>query len=558
MSVATLRSPDAWTRSLVGVRRVTQSALAVSVSLYAFAFAFRLWTVGLISFPLTEGSAYYVAVARNIVALRGLVIDSIWSYATPPLTLPRPAFELWQPVASVLAVVPMAFNSPSFAAAQLGAVVLGSLLAPLAWLVGRDTARRLELPERRAWFVAVGAGALAAVAGPFLLATAVPDSTLPFTLFAVGACLVMPAALAGDRRALIGLGALLGLAYLTRMEAVWIGLAFVAMLVANRVGWSTVVRRSAGVASVVALVAAPWWLRNLSVFGSPFPGQVADNVFFTRNEQVYSYLDRPTLDGFLAQGVPQMAAHVGQAFWHQLVDVLLVPSAPLVVVGLTTVAFAAWKRRSRAAALGRVRSGTLAAVLISGAITFLATAVLFPIATLWGTFEHAAGPLLVGLTVTAVVGGDAFVAWLVRRRHWARQNAWLAPAALVALTLPLTVFVMRSAGREATAEKVAIASVAAALPDVLAAAGIDERAPLITDRPIWLSDALNRPTLALPDEPPASVLELARRFGAAAVVVVEGRGRYPAELANGGASCFAPLPSAGGATVFMIETECLQ
>lgn len=94
------------------------------------------------------------------------MIDSIWSYSTPPLILPRPAFELWQPMATFVAALPMALtNSLGFDAAQLGGVLLGSLLAPLAWLVARDTARRIELPERRAWFVAVGAGVLTAVAG---------------------------------------------------------------------------------------------------------------------------------------------------------------------------------------------------------------------------------------------------------------------------------------------------------------------------------------------------------------------------------------------------------
>ena len=60
----------------------------------------------------------------------------------------------------------MAVLGQTFSAAQLGAALLGALVAPLAWLVARDTATRLALPERRAWFVAVGAGGAGGRGGP--------------------------------------------------------------------------------------------------------------------------------------------------------------------------------------------------------------------------------------------------------------------------------------------------------------------------------------------------------------------------------------------------------
>ena len=37
-------------------------------------------------------------VARNVVEGRGLVSDAIWSFQTPPLQFPRPAFEVWLPL----------------------------------------------------------------------------------------------------------------------------------------------------------------------------------------------------------------------------------------------------------------------------------------------------------------------------------------------------------------------------------------------------------------------------------------------------------------------------
>jgi 4-amino-4-deoxy-L-arabinose transferase-like glycosyltransferase len=563
MSAAAVRAQGARERSSLAIGRLASSSLAVMTGLYALAFAVRLWVVGLVSFPVTEGSAYYLAVARNVVGGRGLVIDALWSYATPPLTLPRPAFELWQPLATFIAAVPMALTSPDLRAAQLAFAALGALLAPLTWLVARDTARRLELPDRRLWFVSAGAGLLAAVCGPLLFATAVPDSTLPFTVLAVAACVVLPAAVSGDRRALVGLGVLLGLAYLTRMEAIWLGVTFVLVLMASRADLRTVARRSLGVAAAAALVALPWWLRNVSVFGSPFPAQVTDNLFLTRNEQIFAYLDRPTLAEFLRQGAAQIVANIGQALWHQAVNVLLVPAAPIIVVAVLTLLIATWRRRRHPATLSTrspgLMTGALAALLISGSLTYLVTALLFPVATLWGTFEHAAGPLLVGLIVTAVIGGDAFVAWLVARRHWSRENGWLAPAALIAMTLPLALLQVRGAEREASVDQSTMAAVAGALPTALTQAGVSPASPIITDKPIWLSDALNRATLALPDESAESVLALARAFGASTVAVVDVRGRYPQALLAADATCFTPLDSSstGGAVVFVIDKECL-
>ena len=163
-------------------------------------------------------------------------------------------------------------------------------------------------------------------------------------------------------------------------------------------------------------------------------------------------------------------------------------------------------------------------MLLSGAITFGATTLLFPVATLWGTFEHAAGPLLIGLAVAGLLGADAFVAAVVRRRNWPRTNAWLAPVAIIALTVPLTGLALLGASRQAESERRAIAQVAEALPTALAELGVGEAGPLISDRPIWLADATGRSAIALPDEPPESILQLAADFDAPAIVLLEARG----------------------------------
>jgi hypothetical protein len=530
--------------------RIAGATLLVPAGLFVLAVVVRFWVAAQITFPLTEGSAYYVAVARNLVTGHGLVIDALWSYATPPLILPRPAFELWQPMASFVAATGMALAGPTFSAAQLANGLVGALLASLAWLIGRDAAHRLGLPAARSVAVAVGSGLLVAIGGPFLLASAVPDSTAPFAVLGVAACILMPAAVRGQRAAMVGLGGLLGLAYLTRMEAVYLGVTLILLAIVSREGVRVWLPRIGAVAAVAALVAVPWWIRNALVFGSPFPGQVADNVFLTHNEQIFGYTQRPTLAAFLGQGLPGIIGNIATAAWHDVVDVLLVPAAPVVLIG--AAALALWLVRRHGP------GGPLAALLISGGLTLVATTVVFPVATLWGTFEHASGPLLVGLCVAAVLAGDSFVAWIGAHRGWQRNNAWMAALALVALTVPLSALQLVGASAQASDEALTVATVSGDLTDALAAAAVPPTTPIITNRPIWLSQATQRAALALPRESEQSILSLASTFGARAIVVFSDD---PAlfRIDPSTAACFTEVSfqRADLARVYAIDTRCV-
>ena len=530
-----------------GMRALTLTAWTAPVALFVIALVVRIVAASRVRFPVNEGSAYYIEVASNLAGGPGLVIDSIWSYTTPPLMLPRPAFELWQPLASLLMAVPMGVLRDPLSAAQAAFAVLGAALAPLAWYVARDLSRRLSLPPGRTSIVAIGAGLLTAVCGPLVFSAAVPDSTLPFTAAAVAACVAMPAALAGRRRGIVVLGLLVGLAYLARMEAIYLAVAFVAVGLSVRIAVRQLAVRGAATAAVAALVAAPWWLRNLSVFGTPLPTQATDNAFLARNEQIFAWFDRPSLDSFLAQGPVTLLANIAEAFRHDVVDVLIVPAAAVTLIGAVTL----WAGRRRAGAL---HGAPLAAMLVLGTTTLAVTSVVFPVATLWGTFEHAAGPLVVALCVLAAAGADALVARVRQWRSWPRSNAWLAPAALVALTVPLTLVQVAGAANQARAEQVRFAALATNVPEALDAADSPRSQPLITDRPVWLSDALDSPTLALPAESSAAVLDLARTFGARAVVVVEERGPYPAAFVTD--PCFTKLDGAPHASVFAIVETC--
>lgn len=525
------------------------AAWLLPIGLFGLAVIVRLWAAAEIPFAMNEGSASYVGVSRNLIEGRGLVSDAIWSYATPPLFLPKPAFEIWMPMASFLAALPMAVLGTSFAAAQLSSVLLGALVAPLVWLVARQAATRAGLPAGHGAMIALGSGLVAAAFGPFLTAAAAPDSTTPFLVFGLASCLLMTR-MVEKPRPLTGLvlGVMLGLAYISRQDALYLGLAYLWLVWGATSGRPAAVRLRGSLGLVLPAVAGglvvvgPWLARNLATFGTLF-GQTIETAFLRTNEQIFAYVERPTAASYLAQGPLAIISGQVQAVIHNLVEVLLLPALP---IGLLGVAAVVALRRSPA--LGRPTA--LHALLLSGLITFLVTSLVFPVATQWGTFLHASGPLLAGLIVASMLALDAALSRVRQGRGWSRANLWLGPAMALALVMPfglLQVSVL-SAQAETREERVtAAADALERLPELAAAPRAGEaprmRAALISDRPVWLAEALRRPVIALPDEPPRTVARLAADFGTRLVLILDERGRYPAAwFTPDGAACLAGPP----------------
>ena len=515
-----------------GRREAWLSAGAV----FALALAVRAVAAATLSFPVPEDTAYYAGVARNLVEGRGLVSDALWSYQTPPLEVPRAAFEVWLPLPTLIAAVPiwLAGAANWFRAAQVFSVVVSAIGAALAWRLGADVAAEMKLPVGRARTLAVGTGVVACFLGPLVVYGMLPDSTALFAALSLAACLLMTRIGArtpeGGRpfdRRLVALGLLIGFAGLTRSEAVWLGLAW--LVVAWR--WTTTpagerpsrlerLRLIAVPAAVAALVFAPWAVRDWLAFGSPLPGQTLANALSVNPTDIYAYQDQPTLANYLAQGPAALIGMRVTGIAHNLVDVLIVPGFPIGFIGLLAL--------PNCARLHALRPLVLLAV-----ITFLVTSLVFPVSTTWGTFLHAAGAIYVLLIVSCLVALDSFIAWVGRLRHWWRPVAWLGPALATAVVVPLMFVSVVSLDRGADTTQARFE----ALPAALDRAGVPlaANAPIITDDPIWLAETAHVTALALPEESPEAVLALARHFGSRLLVVVESDdgGEWPAILNDG-------------------------
>ncbi len=528
-----------------------REAWLTAAALFLVALLVRVAAASLIAFPKPEDTAYYVGVARNLVEGRGLVTDALWSYATPPLVFPRPAFEVWLPLPSLLATIPVwlaggAAPIPletAMRAAQSVPIALGPIVAVLAWRLAADVAVERGLPAGRTRTLAIGTGLAAAVYLPLVLHSALPDSTMLFGALALAACLLMTRVLRDPRGArltdprLVAIGLLLGLAALTRNEAVWLALVW-AWLALRLHGAPAAVRaRLVGVVAVLSLVVfAPWAARDWIVFGNPLPGQALSNALSVTGFDIFAWHDPPTLSRYLALGPQALLQMRIDGVGHNLVSVLLLLGVPASLIGLLALP---WQARDRA----------LRPVLLLGAITFLVTSLLFPVATTWGTFLHAAVPVHVLLLVSALGALDALIARVGARQGWTRPVSWLGPTLVVGASALFTVALVPGFGTGAAdTERTYIV-----LERELADAGVplDGSAPVITDFPIWLAETARVAALALPDETPADVLDLATRFGARWLVMTgTDHGRWPAVLdgPDPDAACFEevllPVPAA--------------
>ena len=517
---------------------MTRETWYTALGLFAAGLVVRAVFAGQVVFPKPEDTAYYVGVARNLLEGRGLVSDALWSYATPPLEFPRPAFEVWLPLPTFLAAVPMVVLGTTFAAAQVSSVLVCAIVPVLAWRLAADVVEERGLSPARARFLAIGTGITAVVYLPLVLHSALPDSTMPFTALVLGACLLMTRVLRdpqdgriSDPR-LLGIGVLLGLAALTRNEAAWLAVTWVLLVVASRQVAAPVKLRMVAIVAVIAsLVFAPWAVRNWDVFGSPLPGQAVTNAFSVTGFDIFAWNDPPTLSRYLAVGPSRLIEMRMEGLGHNLGNVLLLPGFPLSAIGLLALPWTA-----------RLRS--VRPIVVVGAITFLVTSLVFPVATTWGTFLHAAGPIHVLIVLSALSALDSVLAALGRRLGWTKEVGWLAATMGVAASLLFSVVLLSgfASGSRDTAR------LYRELTARMAAADRPLDAPdirLMSNFPIWVAETQRASTLALPDEPPVDVLDLAGRFpGTRYLILTSPEGRHwPGDLsaARPGAECFTPV-----------------
>jgi hypothetical protein len=168
-----------------------------------------------------------------------------------------------------------------------------------------------------------------------------------------------------------------------------------------------------GSVAVFALVMAPWWIRQLAVFGSLSPTTATGKVFFIRDIGEWNSITIPaTLDHLLGMGIgPLLLTRIGGAIAAVTIYVTLVCGfvlAPTMIVG-------GWARR---------RSLDFGPFFVYAAILFAFSALVSAVHVPGGTFIHSAIALAPFTYILALEGVAVAVAWIA-----ARRPAWDAGSA---------------------------------------------------------------------------------------------------------------------------------
>jgi 4-amino-4-deoxy-L-arabinose transferase-like glycosyltransferase len=267
-----------------------RAEVTLLVLIFVLALAPRLWCFSRNLLPEVD-AGNILEVGRNLAQGRGYVTYAKWDFYGEPGPVVHPEGNR-QPLVPLVAAATFALGADTAAAARL--ITLAASLGALALLY---------LLMRR-WLgpgLALAGVAVAALEPAFLWFSARVQPEPYFALIFFAAL-----ALAGDfereRPSLVRpifVGALLSLTYLCRLNGALLLVAYLAALfVAYR-------RRAFAPAALAllafAVVAAPWWVRNVRAFGDPFYSQAKYFIIAPNPDQVYAVKRHvPSWGGFFA------------------------------------------------------------------------------------------------------------------------------------------------------------------------------------------------------------------------------------------------------------------
>jgi len=291
--------------------------------LVALALVTRAVAALLVNYPPYGDPAYYQLVGEQLAAGHGFNVPVLWSFlevggrlpANP--MLPVPSNGHWMPLTSILAagsIVVVGDLLGTWRAAELPMIVLGAALVPFTYYVSI----RLWGSRFNAWIAAL----VVLAAGPLLVMAPLVDAFAVFGATGAAAIWASIQAVRATRAGpwLVLAGACVGLATLARVDGLLLGVA-PAVAWAVRTGWSSWTSRLGwGAASLAAALAvlAPWLLRDMAVFGSPFPSAGGHTLWITSYNEQFSISQEPSFSAYLDWGAGNI---IGSklATWGELV-----------------------------------------------------------------------------------------------------------------------------------------------------------------------------------------------------------------------------------------------
>lgn len=463
--------------------------------LFILGFAINFGVAQFQSLPGYMDADYYLGGGIQLARGHGFTEPYLWNYLANPQTLPAPSHAYWLPLASLLAAAGMWLTGQTtYFAARLGFILLASLVPPLtSTLAYRITSNRIP---------SLLSGLLACFSiyyAPFLPVT---DNYVIYML--LGATFFFLLRDDCSPKTFFIFGLLSALASLARSDGLlWLVISFlVAVWSARKQGSNTktFIRNILFIFLGFLVIMLPWYLRNLSVFGTLMaPGGSRALWLISYNDTFIYPASQLNMQRWLASGWDAILQARLSALGTNLLNAFAAQGGiflfPFILIGI-------WQFR---------RDVRVHFAVLAWAMLFAVMTIVFPFAGPRGAFFHSGAALQPMWWVLAPVGLDAAVSFARSKNLFDDRAFTIFRGSLVTITILMTgvIFAIRvlpgwerEDGHYATVET------------FLVQHGVPADAVVIVRNPPGYYVVTGRSAIAIPVDGIPAILAVANQFDA--------------------------------------------
>ncbi len=437
---------------------------------------------------------YYFNAAQRWTQSKGLTDAALWTYLGAPAPLPVPSHLYWMPFASIVQAVGLFIGGRSFHAAQFPLVLCYAGLVVLGYIAGFLIGKS----RWAGWF----AGLLTLFTGFLMPYWTMTDTFAVYGLVGAGSLIAMGI---GRTRGGIGWwalsGALSGLAHLTRADGVLLLMVLIVVALWPRHEGFRVRAALIGLFAYL-LVMSPWFIRNLTVIGTPLPVGGFSTAWMRSYDEIANYPPGASITDFLNWGIGNIIASRWDAFAGQLGTLWTFIGVEGSILFAPLMLLALWRRRF---------DPFLSGFALYAFGLHLAMTVVFAFPGPRGGLLHSASALVPFWAALGALGLEDAITLAAKRRRWPIQQArqFFSGAAVVyAILLSLFVFA-GSINKWNTAGSV-YRQIAAVLPA--------NAVVMVNDPPaFYFQTGLSG--VVLPNAPPEMIPVIAARYGVTHIIL---------------------------------------
>ncbi len=476
------------------------------------------------STPGYMDAEYYTATALQIAGGKGFQEPFIWNYLNQPEGIPAPSHLYWMPLASLLAAFGKWIGwGGDFLRMRLPFVLIAALTVPAAVSLARSWLQE----KRYAWL----GGVLAACSGLYWVYITLPETFGIYMLAGAG----MIGLVGGTNWLRIGIkqavflgilaGLLGGCMHLARADGIlWLGGSVVWVGYKLMDSWKSaesriklrIVIAVSAILSSYLLIMAPWYFRNLNLFGSIVPPGNSRVLWLTDYNQTFNYdLSGLTFANWAGSGTAAILLGRWQALKQNLANLLVVQGG---IAFLPLMIAAIWRHR---------RDDRIRFLVLMWLLIFLLMTAVFPYAGARGGYLHSGAAVQLTLWALVPAGLEAIVNWGGRKRGWNPSRAYtvfalgLAAAAVAMSGFFFSTRVIGSSLGQPVWDQGerTYRDVGAALSNI----GISsDEIAAVNNPPAWYL-ATGRSSIVIPNGGIAELLAAARRYNATFLILEAGQ-----------------------------------